>query len=344
MEIRIEGRRSLAMFPGQGSQRPGMAAELVKQHPQTAGAVFAAADAALGLPITDLCVSGTPEVLRRTDVTQPAILATSLAAFAVLRAHGFEPVAAAGHSLGEYAALTAAGVLTPEAALRLVRRRGELMAETAGRTAGAMIAVIGLPAQQIEELCALSSHGAAGWGVAEVANFNDPEQTVVSGERTAVGEVARLAADIGAQRVVRLDVGAPFHCSLMRQIEDEFGAELDRHQFSPPQLAVISSVTGKAVQDAGEARRLLRRQLTGPVRWVDTVRRAAALGCDALVEVGPGRVLTGFAKHIVPELPSSSTGTRKGLAALLAGLGREAAGSRPAAETVSAVLTERTHR
>ena len=320
MQGRIKGRRPLAMFPGQGSQRPGMAAELVKRHPQTAGAVFAAADTALGLPITDLCLSGTPEELRQTEVTQPAILATSLAIFAVLRANGFQPLAAAGHSLGEYAALTAAGVLTPEAALRLVRRRGELMAETAGRTAGAMMAVIGLPAQQIEELCAFSSHDAAGWGVAEVANFNDPQQTVVSGEDKAVEEVARLAAALGALHVVRLDVGAPFHCSLMRQIEDEFGDELDRHQFQPPQVPVISSVTGTAVRDAQEARCLLRRQLTGPVRWVDTVRQATALGCDALVEVGPARVLTGFAKRVVPELPSYGTGTRKDLDALLADL------------------------
>ncbi|AEH10371.1 ACP S-malonyltransferase [Candidatus Protofrankia datiscae] len=321
---RVPGTRCLAMFPGQGSQRPGMAADLVRRYPDTAGQIFAMADDVLGLPLTKLCVSGSAEELRRTDVTQPAIAATSLAVLEVLRAGGFEASGVAGHSLGEYAALAAAGVLDAQSVLRLVRRRGELMAEVGSRTPGAMAAVIGLPAERVEALC----RDVTGTGVVEIANYNDPGQTVVSGLTEAVAHIETLAARAGAERIVRLDVGAPFHCSLMRDIEAEFGVELDRHVFAEPQLPVLSAVTSSYVRRAEEVRLLLRRQLVEPVRWVDTVRRAVADGHNLLVEVGPGRVLTGFAKRIVPDVRALGTARPQAIDALLATAGQGA--SRPA--------------
>jgi [acyl-carrier-protein] S-malonyltransferase len=303
--------RPLAMCPGQGSQRPGMAAELLDRYPAVAGPVFALAEDVLALPLRRLCVSGTAGELLRTDVTQPAVVATSLAVLAVLADHGFVPAAVAGHSLGEYTALCAAGVLTAESALRLVRRRGELMAEVGDRVPGAMLAVIGLPAETVERLC-VAVDGA------EVANYNDPAQTVVSGLRESVERVASDALAAGAERAVALRVGAPFHCSLMADIEAEFSAELDRHEFAQPRLPVLSAVTASYVKSAALTRKLLRRQLTGPVRWVDTVRLAAACDVDAVVETGPGRVLAGFAKRIVPELPVYGTGNARAIESLLA--------------------------
>ena len=304
------------MCPGQGSQRPGMAAELLDRYADAASPVFAMADEVLGMPLTRLCVAGSAAELRRTDVTQPAIVATSLAVLEVLRARGFAPAGAAGHSLGEYVALTAAGVLSAGSALQLVRRRGELMAEVGDRVPGVMVAVIGLPAERVAALCGLVTGG----GVAEVANYNDPTQTVVSGHESSVEEVAAQALAAGAERVVRLAVGAPFHCSLMREIEAEFAAELDRHEFAEPSLPVLSAVTGGRVRTGAQARLLLRRQLTGPVRWVETLRHAASTGYDVLVEAGPGRVLAGFAKRTTPELPVYGTGSARAIEAVLARL------------------------
>jgi [acyl-carrier-protein] S-malonyltransferase len=304
--------RPLAMFPGQGSQRPGMARELLAAYPAAAGAVFDTADRVLGMPLAELCVSGSAEQLRRTEVTQPAVLATSVAAWTVLRAGGFEPAAVAGHSLGEYTALVAAGVLTFESALLLVRRRGQLMADVGRRTPGAMAAIVGLPPDTVERLCA----AVRGTGVVEVANYNEPGQTVVSGHRAAVRQLARRAEDAGARRVVQLDVGAPFHCSLMQPVQDVLGAELDRQEFRTARLPVVSAMTGDYLGD--DVRGELRRQLTSPVRWVDTLRRAHAAGHDLLVEVGPGRTLSGLARQTVPELPVYSTSRPAGITAALA--------------------------
>jgi [acyl-carrier-protein] S-malonyltransferase len=306
--------RILAMFPGQGSQRPGMAAELLARHPETAGKMFHLAESVTGLPLTRLCVDGDAEELQHTEITQPAIVATSLAVLEVLRQGGFQPHATAGHSLGEFSALTSAGVLEADAALALVQLRGELMAGVDRRTPGAMSAVIGMDIATVAELCAQAGRA----GVVEVANHNDPGQTVVSGEAHAVGHLEKLARDAGAEKVVRLSVGAPFHCSLMRDIEEEFARELEQHRFSDPRIPVFSAVTGQPVRSGAEARDLLRRQLAGPVRWVDTMRRAArTFGCDRLVEIGPGRVLSGFAKRILPDTVVRSTGDPRRIDAVL---------------------------
>ncbi|MGW5383193.1 ACP S-malonyltransferase [Nocardia sp. NPDC003963] len=294
-----QGRRALALFPGQGSQRPGMAA-WIRDHPVAAD-VFRRADEILGISLTQLCVHGTADELRATDVTQPAIVATSLALLAIRREQGLLPAAVAGHSLGEFTALAAAGVLGEEAVLRLVHRRGELMAEASRRYDGAMSAVIGLPAVRVDALCA-----AVGAGVVQVANYNQPTQTVVSGASAAVAELEESARAAGAAKVVRLKVDGAFHSPLMAGIADAFGAELDRYALNPPRVPVLSAVTAGYVEDPAEIRALLRGQLLAPVRWVDTIRRAVGDGYDELIELGPGQVLTGFSRRIAPDVNASA--------------------------------------
>jgi [acyl-carrier-protein] S-malonyltransferase len=307
-------RRTLAMFPGQGSQRVAMAADLIWNHPWSAGRVMVEADDVLGLALTDACTRGDAQQLARTEITQPAILATSLATLAVLREEGgFAPWAVAGHSLGEYTALVAAGVLTPGNALRLVRRRGEMMARVGGLISGAMVAILGLGPAQVEELC---DQGAR-LGLVEVANYNEPGQTVISGAREAVAEVAGAALAAGAERAVPLDLSAPFHCSLMRMIEDEFAGELAGYPFAEPKLPVISSVTGRPVRSAAEARSLLCRQLAGPVRWTDVLAQAQYCGVTDYVEIGPGRVLCGFANRTIAGCSARSTNDERRIAALI---------------------------
>ncbi|GAB2630590.1 ACP S-malonyltransferase [Nocardia goodfellowii] len=289
--------RSLGLFPGQGSQRPGMAA-WITDHP-VAEKVLRRADEILGIPLRKLCTAGTAAELRATDVTQPAVVATSLALMAVRRQRGWTPAAVAGHSLGEFTALAIAGVLDEESVLRLVRRRGELMAEVSARSDGAMSAVIGLPHEQVETLCATVEVG-----LVAVANYNQPAQTVVSGHTVAVAALEDLARAAGALKVVRLKVGGPFHCALMGEIADEFGAELDRYTMRPPTIPVFSAVTADHVDDPAQIRALLRTQLVTPVRWVETIRRAVSEGYDELVELGPGQVLTGFSRRIAPSISS----------------------------------------
>jgi [acyl-carrier-protein] S-malonyltransferase len=302
------------MFPGQGSQRAGMAGHLLREHPRTAGRVLALAEEATGLALTDLCTTAPEADLAPTETAQPAIVATSLAVYEILREEtGFRPGAVAGHSLGEYTALVAAGVLQPGDALRLVRRRGELMAGVSRRVSGAMTALMGLAPERIEELCA----AAAPLGVVEVANYNEAAQTVVSGQSAAVAEVGRLALEAGAERAVPLKVSAPFHCSLMTAIEDEFAAELEAVAFEAPRIPVVSSVTGALVRDGAHARDLLRRQLAGPVRWVDVLHSAAAHAVEGYLEVGPGRVLSGFANRTVPGALVRSTNDERRIATLL---------------------------
>lgn len=302
----------LAMFAGQGSQRPGMAGHLLEAHP-SARRLFARADEILGLPLSRICVSGSKEELRRTEITQPAVAVTSLAVWEVLRAAGLRPAVAAGHSLGEYAALVAGGVLSLESVLELVRLRGRLMGEVARRSPGAMAAVVGLPADQVLAVCG----GVEDAGLVQVANYNEPLQTVISGHTSAVEEAGRAALEAGADRVVRLDAGAPFHCSLMEVVEEEFTVALAGHPFADPVLPVISSVTGTYIGSGEEARELLRRQLTGPVRWVEVLGTAAEHPVGAYTEIGPGRVLSGLARRTLGEEAGiRSTGDARRLAAL----------------------------
>ena len=300
---------AMALFPGQGSQRPGMAGEWIRSFP-AARRVFALADEVLRMPLSWVCTHGSAGDLLRTEVTQPAILTTSLAVHAVLLEEGFEPAAVAGHSLGEYTALVAAGVLPPEAAISLVRCRGELMAACADRREGVMTAVLGTPAGDVEAWCAEVP------GVVAVANYNEPGQTVVSGEPGPVAELeARVAASGGRSR--RLTVAGAFHSPLMAEAAVEFGSELDGHAFGPPRLPFVSSVTGDRVTDPTAIRRLVRDQLTAPVRWTAVLRSGVAAGYRPLVEVGPAAVLTALAKRTAPEVPRATVSTPDALPAVV---------------------------
>lgn len=304
------------VFPGQGSQKVGMGKDLLDRHPRLREEYFARADAVLELGLTRLCFEGPEAELVETQNTQPAIFVVSMAVLSVLRENGVIPMAAAGHSLGEYGALVCAGVLGFEDALRLVRRRGELMAAVNRRTPGAMAAVIGLSPEQVAKVCEAAQ--SEGLGVAEPANYNTPQQTVISGEAAAIERAMALAREAGAEKVVRLQVGAPFHCSLMNPLAEEFAAELERYTFKDPQLPVVANVTGDYVRSAADVKDALRRQVAGAVRWTDTVTRLATDGFDTLVEVGPGRTLVGLGRQIRPELTAHSTGDSKRLDALLA--------------------------
>jgi [acyl-carrier-protein] S-malonyltransferase len=306
--------RIAMLFPGQGSQRVGMGSDLVARYPWLAERRFAAADRLLGMELSRLCWEGPEERLRQTENTQPAVFLASIAVLEVLCAEGVRPLAVAGHSLGEYTALVAAGVLRWQDALRLVRRRGELMEAVNRRTPGAMAAVVGLPAEAVERICDRVRDSI---GLVEVANYNEPEQTVVSGEVDAVERAGALAREAGAERVTLLDVGAPFHCSLMGAVEADFAADLEASRFEDPALPVVANATGDYVRTGEEARQALRRQVAGPVRWTQTLRRLASDGYDCFVEVGPGRALTGLSRRVNPELATYAVGDAKRVDLLL---------------------------
>lgn len=301
------------VFPGQGSQRIGMGHDLVQQFPETAGAVFAEADDILGYRLSELCRTGPEEVLARTDITQPAIFTTSIAILEVLRSRLPRPVLVAGHSLGEYAALVAAGVLDWRAALRLVAERARLMARVNESTPGGMAAAIGLTDDSVVRLCR-DAHRATG-GSVEIANLNDSTQTVVSGTDAAVDAfvaagtalIAEGAAGIAEDaKVKRLRVGAPFHSSLMAEMAEQFAPLLDAADFRDPTVPVVVNVEGAAVSDAEGLRAALQRQLTGTVQWVATMNTIAGADVHTVVEVGPGRVLTGFFKRDHPRIDGRS--------------------------------------
>jgi [acyl-carrier-protein] S-malonyltransferase len=292
-----------------------MGLDFVEQYPELKERWFDPADDILRMPLSRLCFAGPEEDLLRTENTQPAIFVVSMAILDVLHSAGIKPQAVAGHSLGEYSALVCAGALDFADALRLVRRRGELMAGVNERTPGAMAAVIGLPHDRVEELC--SRAGDLSSGVVEPANYNEPGQTVISGAESPVGMACVLAAEAGA-RVVPLRVGAPFHCSLMSVLTGEFSVALGAATFADPRLPVIANITGDYVKTAAEVREALRRQVAGAVQWTQTMDRLVADGCDMFVEVGPGRALTGFALKIAPDLPVHSAGQPRRVDRLLA--------------------------
>ncbi|REF00937.1 ACP S-malonyltransferase [Thermomonospora umbrina] len=293
------------MFPGQGSQRVGMGRDLAELHPDLVDAYYRPAEEILGLPLSRLCWEGPAEDLQDTSVTQPAVFLTSLVTLEALDRRGLRPGLVAGHSLGEFAAMVSAGLLDWRDALRLVALRGRLMATVNERVPGAMAAVMGLDPHRVEELCAATA--AESGRVVEVANDNGPDQVVVSGETGAVERLAEASRAAGARRVVHLKVGAPFHCSLMRTIEEDFARALGDVPFHEPTGVMISSVTAEPVRSADEAAGLLRRQLTGRVRWTETVTRMAREGADRFVEVGPGKVLDGLCRRILPEAPVFTT-------------------------------------
>jgi [acyl-carrier-protein] S-malonyltransferase len=280
------------LFPGQGSQQVGMGRDVFER--SAAGrAVFENADAALGFPLSTICFEGPEEELVRTEIQQPAILTTSLALLRALEETiELRPSYVAGHSLGEYSALVASGALDFDEAVLLVHARGRFMQEAVPEGTGAMAAVLGCTPEDVVAACekARAETGA----VVEAANLNAPQQTVVAGAAPAVKRACENARAAGARRTVPLPVSAPFHCSLMRPAAEKLSGELARVRFADPVPPVVTNVEAEPNSEGGRVADLLRRQVTAPVRFTDMVRRLASLGVEAVLEVGPGSVLSGL--------------------------------------------------
>ncbi|HWZ60248.1 MAG TPA: ACP S-malonyltransferase [Gemmatimonadaceae bacterium] len=295
------------LFPGQGSQKPGMGRDLAEAYP-AARNVFAAVDAAIGAPISRLAFEGPEADLTMTDNAQPALLAHGAAVWAVLCTSLAGHVrAAAGHSLGEITAYHVAGALALGDAARLVRQRGELMRRTGDERPGAMAAILGTLSEPVDAICARATAEA---GTVVPANYNSPEQTVISGEVAGVERAMALAKEHGAKRAMRLPVSGAFHSPLMEPAAEGFRAALDTAPFTQAGVPIYGNVDGRPTTSAADARDRLSRQLTSPVRWVDVVLGLADKHPNALfVEMGPGAVLTGLAKRIAPQLATMSCGT-----------------------------------
>lgn len=295
----VEEPRGYAfVFPGQGSQNVGMGRAWAEAYPISAE-TFEQADETLGLPLSELCFEGPESDLQLTANTQPAILATSVAILRVLQQRGLASAAVAGHSLGEYSALVAAGALQAAEALRLVRRRGELMQEAVPMGQGAMAAIIGLDTVAINEL---AEEAAGDDLVCAVANFNSPQQTVIAGHAEAVQEAVRLAKLRGGRRAVLLPVSAPFHSPLMRPARQGMEPLLQQASWSDPAIPVVTNIDAAPVTDAEAACDALVRQIDGPVRWVESVRAMVDdLGLRTFIEIGPGNVLCGLIRRIAPD-------------------------------------------
>jgi [acyl-carrier-protein] S-malonyltransferase len=281
------------VFPGQGSQQVGMGRALALAFPESRD-VFAQADAALGFPLSKLCFEGPEAELQLTANTQPAILATSVAALRPLAARGVRPDWVAGHSLGEYSALVAAGALSLEDALRTVRRRGQYMQEAVPVGVGAMAAILGLDLPAIEAACREAAQGE----VVSPANVNSPGQVVIAGHAGAVARASEKCKAGGAKRAIPLPVSAPFHCALMQPAQDRLAPELEALAFRDPAPPLVNNVDAAVVRDGATCRSGLVRQVSGTVRWQESVERLAQEGVTTFVEVGPGSVLSGLVKKI----------------------------------------------
>lgn len=298
------------LFPGQGAQYVGMAADLAAGFPAVAE-LFKVADVAAGLPISEIVVAGPEEKLRDTAMSQPAIVLADVAAFTAFeKTHGkLTPAAVAGLSLGEYAALAVAGAMTFTEAVRLVTLRGRFMAECCRATPGTMASIIGLGAEEVT--ACVEEAGSS--GVVVVANFNSPKQTVISGEADAVEKACELAKAAGAKRAISLNVSGAFHSPLMQAAADKLAPEIDKADIRRPRWPVIANVTGEAVSDPPDIRRALVEQVTGSVQWVKTLGTMRELGADEFLELGPGKVLAGLAKRTLEGVRIHSLGTAEAL-------------------------------
>ncbi|MGA9407557.1 MAG: ACP S-malonyltransferase [Bacteroidota bacterium] len=281
------------IFPGQGSQYVGMGKDLFREFP-AARELFLKADAVLGFSLSKICFEGPEEELKQTKNTQPAIFLHSLAVWSILNPRN--AAMAAGHSLGEYSALVAAGVITFEEGLKLVRLRGELMQKAGEENPGTMAAVIGLDGKVVGEVCCTA------WkeGVVQAANFNSPGQIVISGSVDGVHKAMALGKERGAKLVKELVVSGAFHSPLMQSAKEGLKAVLDEAEFCDAKIPVYANVTAKPLQKTNEIRAMLFEQVTSPVRWEETITNMSADGASTFIEIGPGKVLQGLVKRIVP--------------------------------------------
>jgi [acyl-carrier-protein] S-malonyltransferase len=282
------------LFPGQGSQFAGMGRSLAENFP-AARERFEQADGALGFSLSRLCFEGPEEDLKLTENTQPALVAVSVAAWTVLRDEVGEPDYVAGHSLGEYSALVAAGALDFADALRLVRKRGQFMQEAVPPGVGAMAALLRLPPGKLDEVLADAAQGE----VVTAANLNSPDQIVIAGNHAAVERAMELAKAAGAKRAVPLHVSAPFHCPLMKPAQERLRAELDATNFADLRVPLINNWEAREVRTAAEAREGLYQQVPNPVRWNESVQYLAEAGVERWFEVGAGAVLSGLLRNIL---------------------------------------------
>ncbi|ALD43031.1 malonyl CoA-acyl carrier protein transacylase [Serratia marcescens] len=301
------------VFPGQGSQAVGMLAELAAQFP-IVEETFGEASSALGYDLWQLVQQGPAEELNKTWQTQPALLAASVAIFRVWQQQGGKaPALMAGHSLGEYSALVCAGVLDFKAAIRLVELRGKLMQEAVPEGTGAMYAIIGLDNDAIAKACEESAQGQ----VVSPVNFNSPGQVVIAGNKEAVERAGAACKAAGAKRALPLPVSVPSHCALMKPAADKLAVALKDITFNAPQVPVVNNVDVRTENDPEAIRSALVRQLYSPVRWTESVEFIAAQGVTSLLEVGPGKVLTGLTKRIVDTLTAAAVNDTASLSAAL---------------------------
>jgi [acyl-carrier-protein] S-malonyltransferase len=300
------------VFPGQASQYPGMGKELAGKYP-AAESVFDEADKALGFSISKICFEGTEEDLKLTANTQPAILTVSVAVCRVLAEKGITPDFVAGHSLGEYSALVAAGALKFSDAVQLVRKRGTYMQGAVPPGVGAMAAIMGLSPAVVTDACKRAADGE----ICSSANLNSPEQTVISGHAGAVKRAVEIASQLGAKRAVVLAVSAPFHSALMMPAQQKLEKDLRNTQFSNLQVPLATNVDADTIETGDEARESLVRQVTAPVRWEESVRLLIDEGVNTFVEVGPGRVLTGLLRQIERSVAALNVEDEKSLVTTL---------------------------
>ncbi len=282
------------IFPGQGSQHPGMGKDLTEKFP-AARQVFEEADDALGFALSDLCFNGPAEQLQLTENTQPAILVTSIAVLRAIQAEGF-PAAdfVAGHSLGEYSALVAAGSLSLADAVKIVRARGQYMQEAVPVGTGAMAAVLGAELSVAQEACNQAAQGE----VCSAANINSPAQIVIAGDAGAIDRAIVLLKERGAKRAIKLNVSAPFHCALMKPAQDRLAVDLQNFSFADAHVPVVTNVDATGEQNGGKLRESLVRQVSQPVRWLESVEFLINQGVQTFIEIGPGKVLSGLVRQI----------------------------------------------
>lgn len=282
------------IFPGQGSQHPGMGRDLAEKFP-AARRVFEEVDEALGFSLSELCFKGPAEQLQLTENTQPAILTVSIAALRAMQSEGFPRADfVAGHSLGEYSALVAAGALSLGDAIRTVRARGRHMQAAVPVGAGAMAAILGADLETVNAGCEQASEGE----VCSAANINSPSQVVIAGAAGAIDRAIVILKERGAKRAMKLNVSAPFHCALMKPAQDRLAADLDTIQFSDGEMPLVTNVDARAVTSADLLRDSLVRQVSQPVRWLESVEFLISQGVKTFIEIGPGKVLSGLVRQI----------------------------------------------
>ena len=298
------------LFPGQASQYVGMGKDLYETSP-LARETFDLADRLLDIQIKSFCFNGPEESLKQTAITQPAVFVHSIAALRMLRAAGLEPDIVAGHSVGELAALVAAGALNLEEGLRVVSVRAQAMSAAAKTRPGTMAAFIGLDEEAVVEVC----HQASDLGLVSPANYNCPGQVVVSGEERAVARAMELAKEKGAKRALELQVSAAFHSELMRPAVDALAAALDTVSFSTPTVPVVPNVTAEPTADPDKLKALLVEQAVSPVRWTESMQRLVAEGVDRSIEAGPGNTLKGFMRRIDRNVKAETAGTAQDMKA-----------------------------